>query len=254
MSLALAIISGFTISSQVLAETKQSNNLTESNRTEGEKDFRGANMMKPTVFGTVSSINGNIITIMGKQFTKNKNETTDTTYTADATNAAITKAGNKITISGISVGDTIAVQGALDGTNIVAKSIRDGLMFRDNEKKIDRPKIASSTPAISGNGQPVIAGTISTINGNTLTISNKSNITYSIDISSAKIVQGQNTITTSDLLVGDSVIVQGTITGTSVTATSVIDQKLKTQTSSDSAEHKGFFSGIGNFFSHLFGF
>ena len=108
------------------------------------------------------------------------------------------------------------------------------------------------TSPITGNGQPVIAGTISAVSGDTLTVTNKSNVTYTVDATNAKIVQGQTTIAVSNLAVGDSVVVQGTVNGNSVTASSVIDQKVST--TGTTTQPRGFFGMIGSFFSHIFGF
>ena len=75
---------------------------------------------------------------------------------------------------------------------------------------------------------------------------------YTVDATNAKIAQGPNTIAIGAVAVGDMVVVQGTINGTSVVATSVIDQKIATTTTTQ--PNKGFFGSIGSFFSHLFGF
>lgn len=218
--------------------------------------------MRPAVFGTVASVGGNTITVTSKQFVRPTTEgaaptQTTVTYTVDASNAIVTKGNVASAVSAIAIGDTISVQGTVTGTNVVATTIRDGVMMGKGigEGMGDgRGKMGSTTPPIiQGNGQPVIAGTISAISGNSLTITNKSNVTYTVDATNAKIVQGQNTITISGLTVGDSVVVQGTVNGTSVTASSVIDQKAQT-TTTGATVHKGFFGGIGSFFAHLFGF
>jgi hydrogenase maturation factor len=77
-----------------------------------------------------------------------------------------------------------------------------------------------------------------------------------VDVSGAKIVQGQDTITTSNLSPGDSVIVQGTVNGNSITASSLIDQAQPAEASNSSKNevHRSFLGGIGQFFMHLFGF
>ena len=100
-------------------------------------------------------------------------------------------------------------------------------------------------------------GTITSVSGSTVIITNKSNVTYTVDTSSAKIVKSGNTISTSNLSVGDAVIVQGTVNGTDITAASVMDQTPAITSSSSGttpASHRGFFGSIGSFFAHLFGF
>ena len=217
--------------------------------------------VRPAVFGTVSAISGNTITIISKQFVRGADKKTaptptTTTYNVDATSAKVTKDNAASTVSAIAVGDTIFAQGIISGTNVTATDIRDGKMaFGPGNGKMERPEISTSTPVI-GNGQPIVAGTISAINGTTVTITNKSNATYTIDTSSAKVTQGQNTISLLNLNVGDSVIVQGTINGTSVVASSVIDQSKPASVTGTPSKEKpnGFFGSIGQFFMHLFGF
>ena len=212
--------------------------------------------MKPGVFGTVSAVSGNTITVSGKSgFGANA---TTSTFTVDATNAKVMKSGATGTVASIAVGDTIMAQGALTGTNIVATMIRDGVMTR---KMPGASGQSGQTPSpIAGNGQPVVAGTVSSVNGETLTITNKSNVSYTIDATNAKIVQGTATVIISSVAVGDNVIVQGTVNGNAIVASSVIDQKPAATTTNASgttttaSAHKGFFGSIGSFFAHIFGF
>jgi len=228
----------------------------------------GEKAIKPTIAGKVTAISGNIITITGRQGLalgfKNASTTPKTTpasvtYAVDATNAVIMKNNATSSISSIAVGDMIMVQGTITGTNIIAVNIRDGVVNNGQGKIMenkDKERNASSTPLLQGNGQPVIAGTISAINGSVLTVTNRSNVTYSVDVISAKIMQGQNIITKLNLAVGDSVIIQGTVNGTSIVASSVVDQAKSTNTTSNSEQKPkvGFFGKIGGFFKHMFGF
>jgi hypothetical protein len=229
----------------------------------GMMNRQGKKMMKPVVFGTVTTINGNTLTVTGKE--NNGVNTPTTTFTVDATNAKIMKANVAGTISSIVVGDTVMIQGTITGTNVVAVMIRDGQMMGkgirgDNNGNGNDNEIGKTPPVspISGNGQPVIAGTISAVNGTSITITNKSNIVYTVDVTNAKIVRGQTTILASAVAVGDMVIVQGTFNGNSITASSVIDQaKLPTTTTGTNTQpevHRGFFGSIGHFFSNIFGF
>lgn len=209
------------------------------------------------IFGTVATVSGNTLTVTGKQgFGQN---TDSTTFTVDASNAKITKDNAAGTIASILVGDTVSVQGTISGTNVVATTILDGVMpGRGLGNGIDKAK-APDNPAITGNGQPIVAGTISAISGNAVTITNKSNITYTIDATNAKITQGQNTITVAGLKSGDEVVVQGAVNGNSVVASSIIDQTkpastTTTTTGTNNGNHFGFFGNLGQFFMHLFGF
>ena len=122
---------------------------------------------------------------------------------------------------------------------------------------------STSTPPVSpiqGNGEPIVGGSITAVSGTTLTITNTSNVTYTIDASNAKIIKNGTSTTISNVATGDNVIVQGTVNGTSITASSVIDQGAKAtgNATSTSSGHgpsgSGFFGAIGSFFKHLFGF
>jgi hypothetical protein len=200
------------------------------------------------VFGTVATINGNTLTVTSKMGGPNSTSTTTTTYTVDATNAKVTKDNAASTISAIAVGDTVAIQGTISGTNITATMIRDGVMTPGQP----------TNPLIQGNGEPVIAGTISNISGNTLTVTNKSNVTYTVDVTNAKVTKGNAASTVSAIVVGDNVVIQGTVNGTSITAASVIDSgttPTKTgMTGNSSNPHPGIFGSIGSFFKRIFGF
>ncbi len=199
------------------------------------------------ISGTVSAINGTSITVNSKA---RPDGGTAITYTVDASSATVTKNGAASSVSNIAVGDTIMVQGTVTGTNVVAKTIRDGA--------------AQAQPAIQGNGQPVVAGKVTVISGSVVTITNQSNVTYTVDASAAKfVVAGVTSPTILNVAVGDNVVVQGTVNGNSVTASSVIYQKAKPKTGENNSGNSqkpagnfmgGIMGGIGNFFKKLFGF
>jgi len=136
---------------------------------------------------------------------------------------------------------------------------------RGGQDSANRPGVmgrrASTTPLIQGNGQPVIAGTVSAISGSTLTVNTASNIQYTVDAANAKFVKGPNTIALSDVIVGDPVVVQGVTNGTAITASFVIDQAHSAPASGTAGNpafkphgNSDFFGQIGSFFKHLFGF
>jgi hypothetical protein len=224
----------------------------------------------PGVFGTVSAINGTSLTVTSKTFDRNASTTSPTVYTVDASNAQIYKnSTTTTTIASIATGDTVMVQGTISGTNVAATVIRDGMggMMMGGKPGMGRggngtsTMDASSTPIITGNGEPVVAGSITAVNGTTITITNASNVTYTVDASNAKIVKNGTTTAITNLATGDNLVVQGTVNGTSVTASSVIDQGVaRTSTASSTAPHAGgagiggLLGSIGGFFKHLFGF
>jgi hypothetical protein len=209
----------------------------------------------PGVFGTVSAINGSTLTITSKGFGPNA---AAQTYTVDASSATVMKNNATSTLSAVVVGDTVMVQGTVSGTSVTAKTIRDGMpaMRGDKEGTPMRPSF------IQGNGQPVVGGSVTAVNGSSLTITNKGNATFTIDATHATVAKDNASSTLSAIAVGDMVIVQGTINGSAVTASSIIDQGAAPATQADDIgtpqPHKGFIGGmmgsIGGFFKHLFGF
>ncbi len=208
--------------------------------------------MKPAVVGEVASINGTTLTVTSESFGRNGTTTPATTYTVDASNATVMKSNATSSVSAIAVGDTVMIQGTVSGANVTATKIFDG-KFGMGMRPGGNMQHASSTLQIVGNGEPVVAGKITAISGTTLTITNSGNVTYTIDASSAKVTKpGVTGASVSSIAIGDQVIVQGNVNGTSVTASSVIDQ-----TNSAKPQGRGmggFFGSIGSFFSHLFGF
>jgi hypothetical protein len=256
----LAIITALTVAVPTFAETNGSVNVgananaaTNMRSGEGNPGRGQAGIMKPFVLGTVSSVSGNTIAVLGHTGL-GKTTTATTTFTVDATNAKIMKSNATSSVSSIVVGDTVVVQGTITGTNVVATMIRDGIMtgpgvgFGRGQDKTS----TSTNPVLAGNGQPIVAGMISTINGSTITITNKSNVVYTIDATNAKFLQGNKTVDLSILKTGNAVVVQGTINGTSIVASSIIDQTKPANPGNGA--HFGFFGGIGQFFMHLFGF
>lgn len=201
-------------------------------------------MMPPGVAGQVASINGSILTVTSRGFGRGVNTTATTTYTVDATNATVMKNNATSTVASITVGDFVSVKGTVSGTNITATMIRDGAM------RTGQPGAATAT--FQGNGEPIVTGTVASVNGSSLTVTNSGNITYTIDVSNATVQKpGVSNATVSSIVAGDRVIVQGTVNGTAVTATSVVDQP---QAPAQGQNHPGFFGMMGQFFSRLFRF
>lgn len=198
---------------------------------------------RPDLVGTVESISGSTLTIAAR----NWRATATTTYTVNAANATVTKDGAASTLSAIAVGDRVMAKGTLSGTTLTATTIRDGLPAKPGE----RPQ----APTFTGNGKPVVGGSVTAISGTTLTVTAKDGTAYAVDAANAAILKAGATTTLASIAQGDTVIVQGTINGSAVTATTVIDQaNANAQTAPAEAPHRGFFSSIGGFFAHLFGF
>jgi hypothetical protein len=220
---------------------------------------------RPSVQGTVTGVSGNIITLSGHLgMASSTVAIASTTFTIDATNAKIIKNNATSTVTAIVAGDTLYVQGTVTGTNVVATMIRDGFVMGTRAGKGDRTNgnqnNGGALQQLQGNGQPIVAGTVSSISGTTLIITNKSNVTYTVDVTSSKILKNNATSTVTSVATGDMVIIQGAVNGTTITASTVIDNGApKAMTAPQQALNqkqtpKGFFSGIGGFFSRMFGF
>ncbi len=216
---------------------------------------------RPAVVGTVASLSGDTLTVTAMKWGRRGAEATPAaTYTVDATNATVTKDGAASSVAAIAAGDRVMVQGTVSGTAVTATTIRDGVPGRAANRSDSKLRTAhaSSTPAIQGNGEPVVGGAVTALGTNSLTVTAKSGIVYTIDTTSATITKkGVTGATLSDISVGDSVVVQGTVNGTAVTASSVIDSgtpRASAASGATPAAPHGFMGLIGGFFSRLFGF
>lgn len=164
--------------------------------------FGKSRAMGPAIAGTVAGINGNSITVTGKN---------GATYTVDATAAQITKVQNgaktTISISGIATGDTVMVLGSVSGSNVTAKTIIDGQF---------PPRL---TPAASG--------IVSALNGNSFTVTS-GGTAFAVDANNAQLMiikPASTALSSSGLMSGDSVTVFGTVNGTNIAATKILDGK-----------------------------
>ncbi len=212
------------------------------------------------VMGTVTSISGTTLTITSKvPERRSPTKGTLTTYTVDASSAKVTKKGADTAVAGITVGDMVVVMGTVNGTNITANRIVDGAPKTGPRGEGDaRPAM---NPAVAGDGQPVVLGTVTAVTGTTITMTNKSNVAYTINAETAKILSAGRPSTIANVAVGDKLIVQGTVNGTAITATTVLDQSVAGTATPDSqtgskkeTPKRGFIGSIGGFFAHLFGF
>jgi hypothetical protein len=224
--------------------------------------------MRPGVVGTVAAVDVNGVattfTVTAKQWQKPAGGTTPTTpptsttvtYTVDASNATVTKAGAASSVSDIAVGDTVMISGTVSGTNVTATTVRDGVMQRPAGTGGQNGSGKQPTVLNPGNGQPVVAGAVTAISGNIITITNKSDVTYTVDATNAKIQKGSTDVEIGSVSNNDNLVVQGTVNGTSVTASTILDQGPTPAAGATGAkpQNHGFFGMIGNFFSKIFGF
>ena len=169
------------------------------------------------VSGIVTAVSGNTLTVSSQTHPRGKesNSTASTVYTVDATNATVNKNNATSSVSSIAVGDRVVVFGTISGTSVKAVTIKDGMAKSERDN--------GSMP-IMANGQPIIAGKITNISGSVLTITNRGSVTYTVDASNAKIFMNRATTTIASLVVNDNVLIQGTVNGNSVIASSVISK------------------------------
>lgn len=75
-------------------------------------------------------------------------------------------------------------------------------------------------------GQAAITGTVASISGNTITLTGSNSTTYTVDASNAQLMivkPAGTSIANSGIQVGDTLSVMGTITGTNIVATKIMD-------------------------------
>jgi len=163
----------------------------------------------PGVYGTVTSVNGSTLTVTSKD---------NVVYTIDASNAKILKEkNNTMTIGEIQNGDLLAVKGQISGTNVSATVIHDGLTKSHRER----------------HGKfPGVTGTVTAVNGNTITMTNENGTVYAVDVTSAILQKGElnskpSVIQITDIQNGDTVMVNGEVSGTNVVARRIFDGKFK---------------------------
>jgi hypothetical protein len=211
-----------------------------STKAQGGHFTGGSYMHKQSgVGGTVTAISGSTITVQGKN---------STSYTVDATAAKISKItapatpGTKptittITLADIQVGDTLRAQGTVSGTTVTATQITDGTFMGGwvgGKGMTGGLKGGKHIGTATAPKQPGIGGTVTAISGSTITVQGKNSTSYTVDATSSKISKITapatagtkptiTTITLADIQVGDTLRVQGTVSGTTVTATQITD-------------------------------
>lgn len=237
----------------------------------------------PAILGAVDSVNGTTLTVTAKMMMRPMPMMPATSaapapaagpamvYTVDASNAQIYKGNSTstVSISSIATGDIVVIQGTVSGSNITATVIRDGIggVMGQPGKRFGYASSTphATTPPIQGNGEPVIGGAVTAVNGSSVTVTNASNVTYTVDVTSATVIKNGTSTAATNIAVGDNLIVQGTVNGTAVTASSVIDEGAKANGSASGSASAsagvhaafglgGIFNAIGGFFHHLFGF
>ncbi|MBI5530219.1 MAG: hypothetical protein HY918_01835 [Candidatus Doudnabacteria bacterium] len=198
----------------VALQTKADNSsTTNDNSQNGMRQF-----VKPAAAGQVTAISGSTLTVTDSR--------TNTSFTVDASAAALEKFESSsistgkltpptpttITIADIKVGDHVMVQGTVSGNNIVATKITDGQMG----KGFGRGQMHGAMGTV---------GTVSSVSGNTITLTGKDGATYTVEASAAA-VNKISTISVSDIAVGDTLMVAGEKNGSQITAKHIMDGQM----------------------------
>ncbi|HVU75310.1 MAG TPA: DUF5666 domain-containing protein [Candidatus Paceibacterota bacterium] len=165
---------------------------------------------RPAVMGKVTAISGTTLTV--ERMARDASSTTS--YSVDASSAKILKATagsapSEITIASVAVGDTVRIRGTLSGSSVAATEVVDGA----------GPGFGHGRGPGMGEGA---LGTVRAINGSTITLAGTDGQTYTVDASAAT-VRKTSTISVSDINIGDTIGVRGTISGTSVSAKDIMD-------------------------------
>ncbi|MDQ1282016.1 MAG: hypothetical protein QG630_367 [Patescibacteria group bacterium] len=222
---------------EVEGASKQKNEEKRGDDEKGRGKMIAIEKGQKNVFGTITAINGNTLTMSVTFRGEGKNSTTTTKiFTVDASTAKIIKSGATSSVSSIVIGDKVSILGRISGTNITAKIIHIKLQ---------------NTP--QGDGKPVVGGKITSISGNTLTITNNSNVSYTIDVSNAKIFVKGATSSVSSLQINGEIVVQGTVNGTNITATSILAHQ-DVKNNKPLQKNEGVLQKSKNFFRKMFGF
>jgi hypothetical protein len=184
--------------------------------------------------GTIASINGSTLTI-----------TTQSGQTDAVATSTSTKVSEGVTgsVSAIKVGDHLVVMGSSSSATIAAQQITDRGTATDaggpggppgggngpqgahaaqggnRPGRAGGPAGANGGPGGSGGGSS--AGTVASVNGSTLTLKTPSGSTITVTTSSTTTVTVVKTGAVGDLTVGEQIVVDGTTSNGTITATSI---------------------------------
>ena len=151
------------------------------------------------VTGTVASVSGSVITLTAKN---------GGSYAIDAANAKIMKTGATVDASAVQVGDLLMARGTLSGLSMTATTIVDGVK--------QRPANATNLNAKAHPGENRLLGTISAINGTSLTLTVKGHGSQAaasetvLTNGSTTVTKDQAAATFTDLVTGQNVMAVGT--------------------------------------------
>ncbi len=203
------------------------NGATGSNGTSGSGSaptasggFGGFGQGGGATFGTIAAIDGSTLTVTTQAGASTTVKTTSSTVvTTSATG----------TVADISNGDHLVVIGTTSGTTVAASRIVDRGPATDTfggpgaggpPSGMNAPSGASGGNFGVGGFAPV-TGTVAAVDGSTVTLTTTAGTTVKVTTSSSTAVEVDKTITVSQLQTGEQVVVSGTTSGSTVTATRI---------------------------------
>ncbi len=213
------IASAIFLASPAMASSGQ-NGMYRTERSGTEMSDKKRNLDgKRGIVGTVKSITGTVIIVTGMD----KKE-----YTVDASKATVMKAGSDtastpttITVGNIAIGDTLMIKGTLTNLNMVATNIFDGKMPVKHEMM---------------NSKKGIAGTVKSITGAVIIVTGVDGKDYTVDASKATVMKASTTpnvnptiVTLANIVVGDTIMVRGTLSNLNMSATNIFDGQLESK-------------------------
>ncbi len=155
----------------------------------------------PHVGGEITAINGSALTVSDKR--------SGTSYTVETSGATIMKDGASAELSSFAVGDRVMAEGTINGTTVTATKVFGGI------------KGSFGGHGGRGKGHGVM-GEVTAVNGSTITVTGMDGTSYTVNADGAsvkRIAAGA----LSDIAVGDRIGVHGEVSGTNVTATTIMD-------------------------------
>jgi hypothetical protein len=184
------------------------------------------------VNGTIAAINGNTITLNTQTGVAKVQTTPSTTVTVTSTGA----------VSQIATGDRVVVSGTPSGTTIAADTISDvgkspqgGGPFGGNGQRVRRGfrRFGNGQGNFNGgpngqspNGRSFAVGTVTAVNGSTLTIKTANGTTDTVTTTSSTNVTITKAGSVSDLKSGDQITVIGNTANGVTTATRIAEGRM----------------------------
>ena len=205
LTTAAAVALGLAVGGSAVASASGSTTST-TPAPHGGHDFGGT---PPTAFGTVASVGANTFTLTTHD---------GTTVTVDVTSSTtyVDRAVTSPSLADVTVGAHVAVFGTKAASTVTATKVAVGGPDGDG------PGQGPGGPGFGGT-RPAAFGTVASVGANTFTLTTHDGTTVTVDVTSSTTYRedGVTSPSLGDVKVGTMVVVFGTDTANTVTATSV---------------------------------